>query len=122
MVVQNKKIFVKLIDYDIKRKFKVTRNLVIKDNYDEIKMNEETNCFKKYLLDLSEIAINVKELLSYHNNYFDDLMVNHIVQLFCYFRSKIMIFDGQLFDNIKHKNSRAFLPNGVRWTEHGSNH
>ncbi len=74
-VVLNREIFVnKLIDYDIKRKFKVTRNLVIKDNYDEIKMNDEIKCFKKYLLDLSEISINVKEIISHYNNYFDDLI------------------------------------------------
>ena len=38
-------------------------------------------------------------------------------QLLCHFQSKIIIFDGQLFYKIEYKNSRAFLPNVVRWTE-----
>jgi hypothetical protein len=38
-------------------------------------------------------------------------------QLFCCFQSKIVCFDGQMFYKSEHKNSRAFLPKDVQWTE-----
>jgi hypothetical protein len=49
-----------------------------------------------------------------NNACFDDQPYS---QLFCHFRSEVRCFDGQPLYDIKHKNSRALLPNVVRWTE-----
>ena len=47
----------------------------------------------------------------------DLLQLNPDMVMICHFHFKILRFDGQLFYKIKHKNTRAFLPKAVRWTE-----